>query len=223
MTIQDNYAHEGKYFNLDLQNVSEVVANNSAVVYYNGALNFIEGMVNGRMHEAAQQQNLTADSDTETELQIVPKKLRCEADASAEITFGNANSKQKKRMQQLYAMKPRGKMVFEGGKLLFRPTQKGKGSGSELIMPRIDALGWKISKTKRETKFSVSFPNNISLEEMKKSLADRVQDLNLSLDVINHAYMHASDKADAISRLDTMLIHKREEVLRIINFIENNA
>lgn len=215
-----NYGLEGKYFNLDLQNVSEEVGINRAVVYNEG-LNLIESMVKEYMPDTMGVKEPTTDSAATEMVELVPRALKCATDGSAEITLGQATySSQKGRLQQLYAKKPQGRMLFEDGKLLFRPTQKGKGSGSSQVLPRIDALGWKISKTKKETKFSISFPNDISYEEMKQGFADRVEELNLSLEPINHAYMHASDKADAINRLDELLMQKRSELQKIMKLRE---
>ena len=114
-------------------------------------------------------------------------------------------------------------MVFQDGMLIFIPTKKGQGSGSEQVLPKIETAGWKISKTRKETKFSLSFANDISHEELQQSFADRVEELSASLSAINYAYMHARDKADAISRFDELLMSKRQEMLSIMNLKEYNA
>ena len=212
----DNYALEGKYFNLDLDQTE--LADKASV--YNESLDIIEAIIKGRMPEAEVKKSA---AKTVTEVELVPEKLRC-TDERAELTLGdNADNAQKDSLQLLYGSKVRGKMVFQDGMLIFIPTKKGQGSGSEQVLPKIETAGWKISKTRKETKFSLSFENDISHEELLQNFADRVEELSASLSAINYAYMHARDKADAISRFDGLLMSKRQEMLSIMNLKEYNA
>lgn len=204
MKIHDNYGLEAKYFNLDLDEVVLYTAPQTVV------------------------NNPTTDATLQEAPAVLPvEQLRCTSDGVAEISVLTATNEQKDSLQSIYGGgKVRGKMEFKAkdGTLVFSPTKKGSGSGNaQLVLPKMEVAQWKISKTSQGTKFSISFPNDISLSDLTSAFNSNVKELKQWLALINEAYMHPKTKHDAIRCLDRLQKERKSELQGFMNLNEYYA